>query len=245
MDGTAIDLLLTDPPYNVDYKGTAGKILNDNMSDEKFRTFLRDAFINAKTVMKPGAAFHIWHADIEGYNFRGACRDAGLTVRQCLIWVKNYLVLGRKDFQYKHEPCLYGENPLPYPETEEFEDDDCQPCLYGWKDGAHYWFKNRKQTTILEFDKPQKSKEHPTMKPVLLFDYQMQCNTKAGDTVLNLFAGSGTTIIAAEQNGRSAFLMEFDPKYCDVIIQRYVSFKGSSADVFLIKNGERIPYSMV
>ena len=227
--GAMMDMLLTDPPYNVNYEGSAGKIKNDNMEDSAFREFLRSAFFCAKSVLKQGGAFHIWHADIEGYNFRGACIDMGLKIRQCLIWVKNSLVLGRQDFQWKHEPCLYGENPLEYPLTEEYEDEDCQPCLYGWKDGTHYWFKNRKQTTILEFDKPKRSKEHPTMKPVKLFDYEMKCNTKIGENVLDLFGGSGTTIIAAEQNGRNAFVMEFDPKFVDVIIARWEALTGKKA----------------
>lgn len=225
MDGNLADMLLTDPPYNVDYEGSAGKIKNDSMPDEDFREFLRLAFFCAKQSMKPGAAFHIWHADSEGYNFRGACRDVGLTVRQCLIWVKNSLVLGRQDFQWQHEPCLYGENPL-----EEDEFDQHEPALYGWKDGAsHRWFKNRKQTTILQFDKPTASKEHPTMKPILLFNYEMQCNTQQGDSVLDLFGGYGTTIMAAEQNGRTAYVMEFDPKYVDVIIDRWEQFTGQKA----------------
>ena len=227
--GAMVDMLLTDPPYNVNYEGSAGKIKNDNMEDSAFREFLRSAFFCAKSVLKQGGAFHIWHADSEGYNFRGACIDVGLKIRQCLIWVKNSLVLGRQDFQWKHEPCLYGENPLEYPMTEEYEDEDCQPCLYGWKDGTHYWFKNRKQTTILEFDKPKRSKEHPTMKPVKLFDYEMKCNTKKGENVLDLFGGSGTTIIAAEQNGRNAFVMEFDPKFVDVIIARWEALTGEKA----------------
>lgn len=227
--GAVIDMLLTDPPYNVNYEGSAGKIKNDNMEDSAFREFLRSAFFCAKSVLKPGGAFHIWHADSEGYNFRGACIDVGFKIRQCLIWVKNSLVLGRQDFQWKHEPCLYGENPLEYPLTEEYEDEDCQPCLYGWKDGTHYWFKNRKQTTILEFDKPKRSKEHPTMKPVKLFDYEMKCNTQKGENVLDLFGGSGTTIIAAEQNGRNAFVMEFDPKFVDVIIARWEALTGDKA----------------
>lgn len=225
MDGNLADMLLTDPPYNVDYEGSAGKIKNDSMPDEDFREFLRLAFFCAKQSMKPGAAFHIWHADSEGYNFRGACRDVGLTVRQCLIWVKNSLVLGRQDFQWQHEPCLYGENPI---EEEEF--DQHEPALYGWKDGAsHKWFKNRKQTTILQFDKPTASKEHPTMKPILLFNYEMQCNTQQGDVVIDLFGGSGTTIMAAEQNGRTGYVMEFDPKYVDVIIDRWEKFTGKKA----------------
>ena len=216
------NLVVTDPPYNVNYQGSAGKIKNDNMEDTAFRRFLTDAFSNAAMVMKPGAPFYIWHADSEGYNFRGACRDAMLRVRQCLIWVKNSLVMGRQDFQWKHEPCLYGES--------EIEEDAHEPCLYGWTEGKkHYFFKNRRQTTVLNFDKPVKSAEHPTMKPIKLFDYQMQCSSKPGENVLDLFAGSGTTIMAAEQNGRHAFCMEYDPKYADVIIDRWEKFTGKRA----------------
>lgn len=230
-----IDMLLTDPPYNVNYEGTAGKIKNDNMEDAAFRQFLTDAFLSAWAVMKNGAAFHIWHADSEGYNFRGACRDAGFRVRQCLIWVKNSLVLGRQDFQWKHEPCLYGEKELPEGVIEEYEEDDHEPCLYGWKDGKHYWFKNRKQTTILEFEKPRVSKEHPTMKPIKMFDYEIKCNTKPGENVLDLFGGSGTTLMACEQDGRNAFIMEFDPRFVDVIIDRWESFTGEKA---VLLNGQ-------
>lgn len=230
-----IDMLLTDPPYNVNYEGTAGKIKNDNMEDAAFRQFLTDAFLSAWAVMKNGAAFHIWHADSEGYNFRGACRDAGFRVRQCLIWVKNSLVLGRQDFQWKHEPCLYGEKELPEGVIEEYEEDDHEPCLYGWKDGKHYWFKNRKQTTILEFEKPRVSKEHPTMKPIKMFDYEIKCNTKSGENVLDLFGGSGTTLMACEQDGRNAFIMEFDPRFVDVIIDRWESFTGEKA---VLLNGQ-------
>ena len=231
--GALVDLLLTDPPYNVDYHGSTGlTIENDNMPDADFRRFLADSFSNAKMVMKPGAAFHIWHADSEGYNFRGACRDAGLMVRQCLIWEKNSLVLGRQDFQWKHEPCLYGENPPPQFAQEEYLTEDNHVALYGWHEGGrHYFYKNRRQTTILKFDRPTKSKEHPTMKPVCLFSYQMECNTKPGMIVLDLFAGSGTTIIAAEQNGRTAYCLEKDPKYVDVIIDRWEDFTGQKAEL--------------
>ena len=231
-----IDLLITDPPYNVALgmdetpeeakkrnRRTDGKtVANDKMEDTEFRQFLTDAFSNAAMVMKPGAPFYIWHADSEGYNFRGACRDAMLRVRQCLIWVKNSMVMGRQDYQWKHEPCLYGES--------EIEEDEHEPCLYGWTKGhKHYFFKNRRQTTVLNFDKPVKSAEHPTMKPIKLFDYQMQCSSKPGENVLDLFAGSGTTIMAAEQNGRHAFCMEYDPKYADVIIDRWEKFTGEKA----------------
>jgi len=206
----AVDMWLTDPPYNVAYEGKtkdALKIQNDSMGNEDFRIFLRDCCVTADTVMKAGAVFYIWHADSEGYNFRGACFDAGWKVRQCLIWKKSVLVMGRQDYHWKHEPCLYG-----------------------WKDGAgHLWAADRKQTTILEFDKPQRNGEHPTMKPVALFEYQMLNNTKGGDIVLDSFGGSGTTIIAAEKNGRIGYAMELDPKYCDVIIKRWQDFTGKQA----------------
>ncbi len=208
--GQLVDMWLTDPPYNVAYEGgTKDKltIQNDNMGDEQFRAFLRDAYVTADTVMKPGAVFYIWHADSEGYNFRGAARDAGWQVRQCLIWKKSSQVMGRQDFHWKHEPCLYG-----------------------WKDGAaHLWANDRKQTTVLEFDKPSRNGEHPTMKPVAIFEYQLLNNTKGGDIVLDSFAGSGTTAIAAEKNGRVAHLMELDPRYCDVIIKRWQDFSGKTA----------------
>ena len=206
----AVDMWLTDPPYNVAYEGKtkdALKIQNDSMDDEQFRQFLRDSYVAADAVMKPGAVFYIWHADSEGYNFRGAAQDAGWKVRQCLIWKKQTMVMGRQDYHWKHEPCLYG-----------------------WKDGAgHLWAADRKQTTILEFDRPSRNAEHPTMKPVALFEYQMLNNTKGGDIVLDSFGGSGTTLIAAEKNGRIARLMELDPKYCDVIVKRWQDFTGKQA----------------
>ena len=208
--GQMVDMWLTDPPYNVAYEGGTKEkltIKNDSMGDTQFREFLRDAYTAANAVMKAGAVFYIWHADSEGYNFRGAAKDAGWTVRQCLIWKKSSLVLGRQDYQWQHEPCLYG-----------------------WKEGAsHLWASDRKQTTILEFDKPARNGEHPTMKPVALFEYQLLNNTKGGDIVLDSFGGSGTTLIAAEKNGRVARLMELDPKYCDVIVQRWQEFTGKEA----------------
>lgn len=216
-DGQLVDMWLTDPPYNVAYEGGTGlTIKNDNMEDEQFRHFLRDAYVTADLVMKPGAVFYIWHADSEGYNFRGAAKDAGWTVRQCLVWKKSSLVMGRQDYHWKHEPCLYG-----------------------WKEGAgHLWASDRKQTTILEFDKPSRNGEHPTMKPVALFEYQMLNNTKGGDIVLDSFGGSGTTIIAAEKNGRKAYAMELDPKYCDVIVKRWEDFTGKKA---VLLNGNDSP----
>lgn len=233
VDGTAIDMLLTDPPYNVDYEGAAGKLKNDNMESGEFRRFLTKAFRLAGAVMKRGAPFHIWHAETEGYNFRGSCMDAGFHVRQQLIWVKSSPTLGRQDFQRQYESVLTGDTFL----TEEEEGRGYEPALYGWKDGAaHPWYKKRKERDVLFFDKPVASKEHPTMKPVLLFDYEMKCNTKPGDCVLDLFAGSGTTLIAAEQNGRTAFCMEYDPRFVDVIIDRWEKFTGRKA---VLLNGER------
>jgi site-specific DNA-methyltransferase (adenine-specific) len=209
-EGQLVDMWLTDPPYNVAYEGKtkdALTIQNDEMSDDQFRQFLRDAYTAADAVMKPGSVFYIWHADSEGYNFRGAANDAGWKVRQCLIWKKSSMVMGRQDYHWKHEPCLYG-----------------------WKEGAgHLWAADRKQTTILEFERPNRNGEHPTMKPVALFEYQMLNNTKGGDLVLDSFGGSGTTLIAAEKNGRFARLMELDPKYVDVIVTRWQAFTGKQA----------------
>lgn len=208
MNGNLADLLITDPPYNVDYEGGTGlKIENDNFdTGEEFCQFLTDAFTTANSAMKNGAVFYIWHADSEGYNFRKACQNVGWKVRECLIWVKNSLVMGRQDYQWQHEPCLYG-----------------------WKEGTHLWASDRKQTTILNFDKPQKNDIHPTMKPVALFDYEIKNNTKQGDLVLDLFGGSGTTIMACEQNGRVAYSMELDPRYVDAIIERWEKFTGKKA----------------
>lgn len=154
----------------------------------------------------------------------GACRDAGLRLRQVLIWCKKSATLGRQDFQWQHEPCLAGAF---LQDDEDTADPDA--CLYGWKNGRHDWYKKRREKTLLYFDKPLVSKEHPTMKPVLLFDYEMQCNTQPGDAVLDLFGGSGTTIVAAEQNGRDAFVMELDPRFCDVIVDRWQKLTGEEA----------------
>ena len=210
MGGQLADMLLTDPPYNVAYEGKTKDhltIQNDSMDNDSFRQFLRDAFTSADTVMKQGAVFYIWHADSEGYNFRGACIDVGWKVRECLIWNKNSLVMGRFDYHWKHEPCLYG-----------------------WKEGAsHLWASDRKQTTVIDYDRPTKADIHPTMKPVGLFDYQIKNNTKGGDIVLDLFNGSGTTIMACEQNGRVARCMELDPRYVDACVKRWENFTGEKA----------------
>jgi DNA modification methylase len=215
MDGQKADMVFTDPPYNVAYEGKTKEALtikNDSMGDDQFRQFLRDAFTAADMVMKPGSVFYIWHADSEGYNFRGACKDSGWTIRQCLIWQKDTMVMGRQDYHWKHEPCLYG-----------------------WKDGAaHLWATDRKQTTLIQCKRPKRNDIHPTMKPVELMEYQMLNNTKGQDIVLDLFGGSGSTMIAAEKTGRIGRIMELDPKYCDVIVKRWEDFTGKKAELLTI-----------
>ena len=204
------DLWLTDPPYNVDYHGSDGQsIRNDSMEDTKFREFLRKAFGCAEKRLKPGGSFYVFHADSEGYNFRGACFDVGLKVRQCLVWKKNSLVLGRQDYKWIHEPCLYG-----------------------WRDGgAHGWYSDCKQTTVMEFAKPKKNDLHPTMKPVEMLCYLIGNSTKGGDIVLDTFCGSGSTLIACERTGRKCRCVELDPKYCDVIRKRWAEFvNGEGCD---------------
>ena len=243
MNGVKADLYITDPPYNVDYTGKtkdALKIDNDKMDNDNFRQFLCDAFAAANTVIKPGGVFYIWHADLEGYNFRGACLDTGWQVRQCLIWNKNAFVMGWQDYHWKHEPCLYG-----------------------WKEGAaHYFVDDRTQSTVIEDtrllninqlkkdelkallleicgdqistsvineERPSRSTEHPTMKPIKLMARQIKNSSKPDELVLDSFGGSGSTLIACEQLSRSCYTMELDPKYCDVIIDRWERFSGRKA----------------
>lgn len=210
MRGGLADMLVTDPPYNVAYEGKTSDALtieNDSMADGDFRQFLRDCYATADSVMRPGAAFYIWHADSEVFNFRAAVSDVGWKIRQCLVWAKNVMVLGRQDYQWRHEPCLYG-----------------------WKDGAaHTWNSDRKQTTLLEFSRPQRNGEHPTMKPVDMIQYLVENSSLPGQIVLDLFGGSGTTLIACEKTGRESRLMELDPKYCDVIVRRWQQFTGKTA----------------
>ncbi len=242
LQGQQVDLLVTDPPYNVDYVGKtkdALKIENDKKSDGDFHKLLVDAFKAADQVMRPGAAFYIWHADSEGYNFRGACREIGWQVRQCLIWNKNTFVLGRQDYQWKHEPCLYGwkDGAAHY-----FVDDRTQSTVF--EDKGHdidhmkkeemkallkELFEDKISTTVMEEDKPSRSAEHPTMKPIKLLARQIKNSSKKGENVLDIFGGSGSTLITCEQLGRHCFTVELDPKYCDVIIKRWEDFTGQQA----------------
>lgn len=219
LGGTNIQLYLTDPPYNVayGYDGAATEghrkdglvVLNDKMDNDKFEEFLTNAFNAANANMEKGASFYIFHSDGYSYWFRKALiNTVDLELRENLIWVKNSMVLGRQDYQWRHEPCLYG-----------------------WKKGSsHNWFSDRKQTTVMEFDRPTKSVEHPTMKPIPLFAYLIQNSSQEGWNVYDSFGGSGTTIMACEQLGRNGFSMELDPHYCDVIINRWETYTGKKAE---------------
>jgi site-specific DNA-methyltransferase (adenine-specific) len=206
------DLLLTDPPYNVAYEGGTSDrltIANDSMPEAEYRQFLAAALGTSLSHLRPGGGFYVWHADLHGLTVRQAASGAGLEVRQCLVWVKPSLVLGRQDYQWRHEPCLYV-----------------------WRDGAaHTWLGDRAQTTVLEFDKPARNGDHPTMKPVALFEYLVRNSCPPGGTVLDPFGGSGTTLIAAGQSGRTAALLELDPRYCDVVIRRFEGVTGKTADL--------------
>lgn len=211
MNGCVADMLLTDPPYNVDYEGSTNeklKMQNDAMSDAEYSEFLKKAFVCAAAELKQGGAFYIWHADTQTLITRKATVDAGLKVKQCLIWAKNTFVLGRQDYQWQHEPCLYG-----------------------WKEGAaHYFTKDRSQTTVFNIAKPTRNEEHPTMKPIELLSPLIANSSRKGETVLDTFGGSGSTLIACEQLGRRCYTMEIDPKYCDVIIDRWEKLTGQKAE---------------
>lgn len=252
MDGEKADLLVTDPPYNVDYEGSAGKIQNDNMTDANFRAFLRDAFKAADANLRDGASFYIFHADSEGYNFRGSCRDIGWQVRECLIWVKNALVLGRQDYQWRHEPCLYGWksgaghyftddrsittvfDDTTIPDLDEMSQEEMKNLLKAIYDGA-----NTIPSTIIYCDKPLRSAEHPTMKPTELISQLVENSSKRGWSVLDIFGGSGTTLVACEQLGRDGYVMELDPKFVDVIVRRWMKVTGSD-NIVCIRNGKQL-----
>jgi DNA modification methylase len=207
-NGQMADLVVTDPPYNVAYEGKTKeklKIDNDKQTDGDFYQFLYDFYTALGSYTKAGGSWYVWHADSEGANFRLAMKNAGIMVKQCLIWVKQSMVMGRQDYQWRHEPCLYG-----------------------WKEGAaHGWYSDRKQTTILNFDRPSRNAEHPTMKPIPLFAYQIGNSSKQGDIVADGFGGSGTTMVACHQMQRKGYLVEFDPKYCQVIVDRMLKLDPS------------------
>jgi DNA modification methylase len=220
MDGKLANLVVTDPPYNVNYEGTAGKIKNDNMADQKFYQFLLDAFTLTEKAMAKDASTYVFHADTEGLNFRKAFLEAGFYLSGTCIWKKQSLVLGRSPYQWQHEPILFG-----------------------WKKaGKHAWYSDRKQSTIWEFDKPRKNTDHPTMKPIPLVAYPILNSSMTGCIVLDPFGGSGSTLIACEQTGRICHTVELDEKFCDVIVNRYIEFKGSDADVFLMRGGQKISF---
>lgn len=223
MQGKKANLVVTDPPYNVNYEGSAGKIKNDNMAAEKFYQFLLDAFTNMEKVMAEDASIYVFHADTEGLNFRRAFSDAGFYLSGCCIWKKPSLVLGRSPYQWQHEPVLYG-----------------------WKkNGKHQWYSDRKQTTIWEFEKPRKNADHPTMKPIPLLAYPITNSSMSNTLILDPFGGSGSTLIACEQTDRSCCTIELDEKYCDVIVKRYAELKSSAEDVSVERDGQTLRYADV
>ena len=222
LDDRKANLVVTDPPYNVDVEETAGKILNDNMSDGDFYQFLLSMFTQVENHMETDASIYVFHADTEGLNFRKAFKDAGFYLSECCIWKKNSLVLGRSPYQWQHEPCLYG-----------------------WKKkGKHQWFSDRKQTTIWEYDRPKSSKDHPTMKPIQLMAYPIQNSSMRGTIVLDPFLGSGSTLIAADQTGRVCYGIELDEKFVDVIVKRYIEVTGDT-EVNVQRNHEVLTYNQV
>ena len=221
MQGQKANLVVTDPPYNVNYEGSAGKIKNDNMASEKFFDFLFDAFSNMEKVMADDASIYVFHADTEGLNFRKAFADAGFYLSGCCIWKKPSLVLGRSPYQWQHEPCLYG-----------------------WKkSGKHQWYADRKQTTIWEFEKTKKNTDHPTMKPIPLLAYPIQNSSMSNTLVLDPFGGSGSTLIACEQTDRDCYTIELDEKYCDVIVKRYIEQAGSADGVSVERDGKTYTFA--
>ena len=217
------NLVMTDPPYNVDYQGSAGKIKNDNMESDKFYQFLLDAFVNMEQAMASDASIYVFHADTEGLNFRKAFIDAGFYLSGCCIWKKPSLVLGRSPYQWQHEPCLYG-----------------------WKKkGKHQWYSGRKETTVWEFEKSKKNSEHPTMKPIPLLAYPITNSTMSNAIVLDAFGGSGSTLIACEQTDRICYTIELDEKFCDVIVNRYLEQVGTDTEIKVIRNGKTLSYQEV
>lgn len=223
MAGKQANLVITDPPYNVNYQGSAGKIKNDNMKDDAFYQFLLAAFTNMEKNMASDASIYVFHADTEGLNFRKAFSDAGFYLSGTCIWVKQSLVLGRSPYQWRHEPILFG-----------------------WKKkGKHCWYAGRKESTIWEFDKPKKNKDHPTMKPIPLLAYPIMNSSMTNSIVLDPFGGSGSTLIACEQTKRICRTIELDEKFCDVIVKRYIEQVGSAKDVKVVRDGLTYDYDEV
>lgn len=223
MQGEKANLVITDPPYNVNYEGTAGKIKNDNMADEKFYKFLKEAFTNTEAVMADDASIYVFHADTEGLNFRKAFADSGFYLSGTCIWKKQSLVLGRSPYQWQHEPVLFG-----------------------WKKkGKHQWYVGRKESTIWEFDKPKKNSDHPTMKPIPLLAYPITNSSMTNCIVLDPFGGSGSTLIACEQTDRICRMIELDEKFCDVIVKRYIEQVGTDTNVKVIRDGQELPFTDV
>ncbi len=221
MAGRKANLVVTDPPYNVDYEGSAGKIKNDKMAEEQFEKFLFAAYVNMEQNMMDDASIYVFHSDSHGLAFRRAFEEAGFYLSGCCIWKKNSLVLGRSPYQWLHEPVLFG-----------------------WKKGGrHQWYADRKQTTVWEYDKPKKNDLHPTMKPVNLIAYPIKNSSMSNCIVLDPFGGSGSTLIAADQLKRICYTVELDPKYADVIVNRYLAQVGSDEQIFLIRDGQKISYA--
>lgn len=223
LENTKVNLVVTDPPYNVNYEGAAGKIKNDNMENDKFYQFLFNSFVNMEQAMADDASIYVFHADTEGLNFRKAFQDAGFYLSGCCIWKKPSLVLGRSPYQWQHEPCLYG-----------------------WKKkGKHKWYAGRKETSVWEFEKSKKNADHPTMKPIALLAYPIKNSSMTNSLVLDPFAGSGSTLIACEQTGRICYAIELDEKYCDVIVKRYIEQVGNDKSVKVLRGGKEYSFTEV
>lgn len=223
LENTKVNLVVTDPPYNVNYEGAAGKIKNDNMENDKFYQFLFNSFVNMEQAMADDASIYVFHADTEGLNFRKAFQDAGFYLSGCCIWKKPSLVLGRSPYQWQHEPCLYG-----------------------WKKkGKHKWYAGRKETSVWEFEKSKKNADHPTMKPIALLAYPIKNSSMTNSLVLDPFAGSGSTLIACEQTGRVCYAIELDEKYCDVIVKRYIEQVGNDKSVKVLRGGKEYSFTEV
>ncbi|PKY96544.1 site-specific DNA-methyltransferase [Gardnerella vaginalis] len=223
LEDTKVNLVVTDPPYNVNYEGAAGKIKNDNMENDKFYQFLFNSFVNMEQAMADDASIYVFHADTEGLNFRKAFQDARFYLSGCCIWKKPSLVLGRSPYQWQHEPCLYG-----------------------WKKkGKHKWYAGRKETSVWEFEKPKKNADHPTMKPIALLAYPIKNSSMTNSLVLDPFAGSGSTLIACEQTGRICYAIELDEKYCDVIVKRYIEQIGNDKSVKVLRGGKEYSFTEV